>query len=379
MADYKGSIDVAAVSPDGSLGASNDGSDVLVWRLDSTAPEGRNLSSGDAPFVPGVAISPDGATMATGDSEGLIQLWDARSLQPRGEPMSGHGAAIRGLAFSPDSRRLASASDDAIVRLWDAASGQPIGEPLEGHTNGVLGVAFSPDGTLLATHSTDTTVRLWSAQTGEFIREIRVFDLVVHDVAFSSQGKSLMVTNQTNAVYEFDVASGELLGELQPGHSDQIYAVAVSRDGLMATGSGALDTTIRLWDVATGQTVAVLAGHTTSVWDVAFSPDGALLASTGDDGTVRLWDMAGRQLIATLQSHSEGYGHEVAFSPDGQWLASVGNDLRSYINIRDLNPDGLVTRACDLAGRNLTQVEWRLYMPEDLPYHKTCEQWLEGN
>jgi WD40 repeat protein len=373
LADYKGSIDAAAVSRDGTLGASNDGSHVLVWRLESTAPEGHNLSSGDAPFVPSVAVSRDSATLATGGSDGYIQLWDAEGFQPRPEPWSAHEGWVTRLAFSRDDQWLASAGGDGKVNVWEVSSGALL-KTLEGYT-----AAFSPDGAWLASSaSSNGTVRLWSLP-GYEMTEIYLGEVFIHGLAFTPDSSRLVVANQGNFVYSIKVPSGEQ-GDPLSGHTDQVLSVAVSPDGaLIASGSAALDTTIRLWDAATGESRGILAGHTTAVRAVAFSPDSKLLLSTGDDGTVRLWDVEGRKPIATLQSHAQGYGYGVAFSPNSQWLVSVGNDLRSYINVRDLDPLALLSRACDLAGRNLTQAEWSLYLPEGLPYHKTCEQWPEGN
>jgi WD40 repeat protein len=99
----------------------------------------------------------------------------------------------------------------------------------------------------------------------------------------------------------------------------------------MATGGE--DGTVRLWDLSTRKERAILTGHTDSVVDVAFSPDGKIMASAGSDGSVRLWDGAtGRErasLIANAQPKDNGKRMRVlalAFSPAGRLLASGGSD-----------------------------------------------------
>ena len=86
----------------------------------------------------------------------------------------------------------------------------------------------------------------------------------------------------------WDVATGESLATWR-GHTDIVRALAFSPDGTrLATGCA--DNTIRLWDIATGTEVAELRGHRAYVPAVAFSPDGARLASCSGDFTVRIWD-----------------------------------------------------------------------------------------
>jgi WD40 repeat protein len=108
------------------------------------------------------------------------------------------------------------------------------------------------------------------------------------------------------------------------GHKTRIYSLAWSPDGALLASAGA-DHTVRLWDMlALGKPHATLS-HPNTVWSVAFTPDGKRLVSACSDQTVRLWDVASGKLLRTIAAQ-EGIVYGVAVSPDGKVLASGGSD-----------------------------------------------------
>jgi WD40 repeat protein len=295
--------------------------------------------------VNSVAYSPTAMRLATASDDGTVRIWDTVSGQTV-LTWTAHSSPIRSIAFNQDGTRLATASDDHTAKLWDAGTGQQM-VILVGHTGAVNGVAFSPDGTRLATASGDTTARVWNVAPGSDPDPLTLegHTGVVNDVAFSPDGRRLATVGADTHAIIWDAISGDKLLAL-PDSSQAIFGVAFGPclnpnllaracDAYLATGGR--DKTVRIWELTSGAKLLRTLSDPSTVYGVAFSPDGKRLASSSADRTAKVWDIATGEMIWSLAGH-RGPVNRVAFSLSdaGRRLATASSDGEAKIwNVAD--------------------------------------------
>ena len=190
---------------------------------------------------------------------------------------------------------------------------------LEEHPN-VSAVAFSPDGTLLAMGSNGGTVRLLDAVTRQCVAVLQGHAEQVGDIVFSPNMLATRSVDQTVRLWNLSTYQCAAVLRVRP-HARLAYSIAFSPDGALLASSHD-DHVVRLWDVASHRCVVTLPDH---IYSLVFSPDGRRLVTGSPDGAVRLWDMATRQYVAALQGHTDAI-HTIAFSRNGALMATGSSD-----------------------------------------------------
>lgn len=296
--------------------------------------------------------------------EWMIRLYELRG----GEWVEAPRPAAEGatsLLFSPAADLLASGRADGSVRTLDLDTGEERAFPVPAAAR-PLTLAFSSDGGRLAAGTDDRGVLVWDVASGSIIASIADLDAPAKSIAFLLDDESLLIRKRTGTVSLHDLQSPWSRLTLATQGRGATLAV-VSADGRQIA-LGFADEASELWDatnlaagprrlgeLAGAASIAFrpdgrwvflnyhdalsfalrtvpepyprqrLAGHARRARALAFSPDGAILASSGDDRQIKLWNAASGAELAAIRAHDQPIA-SLAFSPKTGELASASLD-----------------------------------------------------
>jgi serine/threonine protein kinase/WD40 repeat protein len=322
----------------------SDGGNHAVAVLDTATGRETAVLRGLTEEVRHAALNADGDRLLVvsgkrdGRSPDVVRVWDTREHELL-YTLRGHPPLITDVAFSPDARTLATAGRplgnvpfaayQTRVQFWDAADGGLRGETQRPSPYSRLW--FSPDSRQLlggGTPPADGGLRAWDASDGRPLWRVPQATQMVRGVAFSPDGRTLAVAGQRAAggkpapdpqttIGLFDPATGRERSRIaSPPY--QVLDLAYDPSG-RSLALACDDAMVRIIDIQTGRETAQFRGHLGPVASVAFSPDGLRLVSAGDDGTLQIWTLSASREYRTLAGL---YG--LTFTPEGRGLVVGG-------------------------------------------------------
>ena len=360
-----GDLQQVAISPDGKWMATSGGGGAFLWDFQTGTLVRRLEGHQSAVLALGF---PSSNTLLTGGGDAVIREWDVESGTEL-RSFVGHIGRIIHLSLSPDRQSFVTTADNT-ARVWSLSTGQLL-HTLSVPGTGIAFARFAPDGNRLVTADSSTTnnVRVWNLATGQTIRSfagstsvqsfeftaneqlvtssgvlVQVWDietgqlirslpgltpseLVVVRFLAATNGPAMTVGCLNGRVVTWDVSTGQILSDFM---GENLFDLAPIPGTNQLLTAHPLDQLVRVKNSQTGETLRTFAGHTTSsLQDVAFSPDGRFVVSGGAETFTRLWNRTNGQQVATFVGLSLGTA-AARFSPDGtQLLTTYGAPLFS--------------------------------------------------
>ena len=370
LGGHTGSVLSVDFSADGSelYTAGADGS-LIAWDLDRTRGLAHELLGPSVSDAFALHLSPRGdVVLLLGDDKRLMDVNTGEVT----ELTSYREFAFMWAVFAPDGKNLAVVSEGGEVHRLDVPSGQMMSVRIDPGATNHGAIDYTPDGRHLVVAGADGVVTELDAESLEPTGRTLELGTEARGIRTAVDG----VVAVTSSEDDHRTGTEVVFADLDDGRV--LHRVEVPAWGIRANFSadgrwyayGGFDGTVGVIDVATGQHhgSGTPLHHGPVSW-VTFSPDGETLASVGFDGRVVLSDPATATPRASFQPGGANLDVMITYAEDGHTivLAYLDGSVVTY----DTDPAAWEAHACAVAGRNLTEQEWRDAFG-DRAYHRTC-------
>ena len=305
------------ISPDGKRIASTGLDGTRVWSTDRNTKNEHLLGSSRV-----VGFTPDSQTLIAEIEDGL-RLWDlatGATNDIRCPDLWFNYDYIKpgaNVAMHPHKSLAALGKTNGSVEIWDVSSRTPQTN-WSAHSEMIRVITFSPGGTQLATASVANHVCVWNLATQELIHQFGPLKNPITCLAFSPDGHKLMASGTSDTISVFDLVQGREQTPLT-FRGGWAMDLAFSPDGALLAAISGQKASVNLVDAHSGKLRTVLSGPVQAMFGLAYSPDGRTLATGLNTKGVILWNPDTSQQIMNLSC--DGGFESLCFSPDARTLA----------------------------------------------------------
>lgn len=248
-----------------------------------------------------------------------------------------HKKSVFTVSVHPTQPLAASGGEDDLGYIWDITDGEVIVK-LTGHTDSVVCTAWSFDGEMIASGGMDGKIRLWKRvgkedyQNWEFLTELQGPDEVVF-LRWHPKGNVLLAGSNDSTLWLWQLPSGNTL-QVLAGHSGAVQCGEFTPDGKRIV-SGCADGTLIFWDPRSPTPLFKLTPEDArfnldGITSLAVNPSSTLAVVGGASGGVRVVSLSKGEVVGTLGGHTEGESIEAVHfldltgSDSGPGVAATG-------------------------------------------------------
>lgn len=249
--------------------------------------------------VTSVCWSERGQYLAVGTHTGMVQIWDA-SAEKKLHSLSGHSGRVGSLSWCGE--QLCSGSRDHSILQWDHRCSHYPSRRLVGHTQEVCGLKWSHDHQMLASGGNDNKLFVWSGASNHPVQRYSEHTAAIKAIAWSPHQHGILASGGGTAdktIRFWNTLTSQPLQTVDTGSQVCNLSWSKSANELVST-HGYSQNQIIIWRYPSLAQVARLTGHTTRVLYLAMSPDGQTVVTGAGDETLRFWNV-----FCKSRSHKE--------------------------------------------------------------------------
>jgi len=283
-----------------------------------------------------LAAAPTGSLVLVTLEDGSDRIFDTKT-HTSVRTLNKHPQCCCAAAWSPDGLFVATGDETARIWIENARTGQKVRE-YRTHTKGIEKLSFNIAGNLLISTGKDDAINVYDLnKTGpKEVQHVLGKGANFYGAAFNPRLPYTFATAilQDGGGRTYDASSGGVQNFLLGHDSQGAMDVAYNPQGTLVASAGK-DTTTVVMDAKSYKRLGTLKGHSDWVMAVTFSPNGRLIATSSTDRTVRVWDSKTMQQVAELPNQSS-VGSALAFSGDGKSLVTVSD--QGFLQVNDITP-----------------------------------------
>lgn len=330
-----------------------------------------NVHKGHSESVNSVVFRQNSSVFYSASSDGKVLQWDINDETKTPRLLIQIPVANNLIALSPNGQWLAIATDGQGIQVLNPTRNLPSTFQIPWGNNRIIALDFYPDNEHIVFAGSDNALVKYNVRnnTNQVIAKT---ESEILSLSVSPDGKTIAAGTRAGQVLLFREAATPARQIIHHEQGNDVLTVKFNRNG-SRIAAGSLRGEVRILELATGNLLATLRGHSARVVDVEFCPANRLIATSSFDGTIHLWSAQNLNTRPVVLRDHGSWVRTVAFNSSGDTMISGSRQESRLLSYKtDFNEMALMI--CEKVTRSMTREEWNQFVGDDIPYMDSCRQ-----